>query len=526
MSMKMNVLGRWLVLAAIFAVAVPMMDGCRKSPEERAKEEAQIAEEVDQALAQIDETAAADKKEEALALTEKGMRNKKYKAHANRFVMKKVELLLGLNRHADACKIISENRKKDAPLAASLTERVYQDFQSKKMYAEILAWTKELLASPETLPPHQRIDYLFWGLDAALNLKQPDAARQSLTAITEAAPAKDVQQKLEQAFNRAVQKAETAAFVTEAFQNQAQTITDPAYKSLFLRLILQGQIAQKQWPEAAKTFETCIAQMDDEALMRVSRPFYQALRKNDNLAIAETAAATVIKQVPDKKRSAAFAARIWVDAGVKKDPTALPTRLSQLLEDKIDPNQVGGLLDQYFYGNIENKALIKDLCAIGQKLIPICTETNTVNAIKVKILDGAFITENYAVAVEMLEKGIPGKDKKWHEMSLPKVKAHLALQQNNPREAVKCFRAFMEVWRAQEQEEEFDPSTGVAYSKAWILGRNTDRIAGILDSIPDKEEAAKARAEAKAYYKEALEKAAKDETALKLLKEETKAYGL
>jgi len=84
----------------------------------------------------------------------------------------------------------------------------------------------------------------------------------------------------------------------------------------------------------------------------------------------------------------------------------------------------------------------------------------------------------------------------------------------------------MNAWIASKQEEEFDPTTGIAYSREWILGRNAHRIAGILDSIPDKEEADKARAEAKDYFKEALKKAAKDPEALKLLKEETKDMGL
>ena len=53
-----------------------------------------------------------------------------------------------------------------------------------------------------------------------------------------------------------------------------------------------------------------------------------------------------------------------------------------------------------------------------------------------------------------------------------------------------------------------------------------NRIAGILDSIPDKAAADQARAEAKAYFKIAVEKASKDAEATKLIKEETKDMGL
>lgn len=163
---------------------------------------------------------------------------------------------------------------------------------------------------------------------------------------------------------------------------------------------------------------------------------------------------------------------------------------------------------------------------MGERILAVCSDQTTVNNIKVKILDGAFITDNFDLAVHMLEQGIPGKDKLWHDMSLPKVKAHRAMAQKKPREAVQYFREFMNAWISSDQKEEFDPTSGIAYSREWILGRNANRIAGILDSIPDKAEADKARAEAKAYFKIALEKAANDAEAMKLLKEETKTMGL
>ena len=84
----------------------------------------------------------------------------------------------------------------------------------------------------------------------------------------------------------------------------------------------------------------------------------------------------------------------------------------------------------------------------------------------------------------------------------------------------------MDCWINSKQEEEYDPTSGIAYSKEWILGRNANRIANILDSIPDKAEADKAREEAKNYFRTAIKKAAADAEATKLIKEETKDMGL
>jgi len=82
----------------------------------------------------------------------------------------------------------------------------------------------------------------------------------------------------------------------------------------------------------------------------------------------------------------------------------------------------------------------------------------------------------------------------------------------------------MNAWIASDQEEEFDPTSGIAYSREWILGRNAKRIGDILDTIPDKAEADKARAEAKEYFKTAIKKAENDPAALELLKKETEGF--
>jgi hypothetical protein len=240
--------------------------------------------------------------------------------------------------------------------------------------------------------------------------------------------------------------------------------------------------------------------------------------------LVEQASKKMVFNAIGKTNAVNYAARVWVDTGVAANPRVLPERLDALLTAQISPVQVGNLFDRYFYEMAEQLTIIRALCTVGERILASCSDENTVNSIKVKILDGAFITENYDLAVSMLEKGIPGKDKAWHDMSLPKVKAHRAMAKNQPREAVSFFRAFMNAWLDSDQEEEFDPTSGIAYSREWILGRNAKRIAGILDTIPDKAEADKARAEAKGYFKTALKKAANDPAALKLLQEETQGF--
>ena len=247
---------------------------------------------------------------------------------------------------------------------------------------------------------------------------------------------------------------------------------------------------------------------------------FVSLQKAKKNELLKECAKLGISAATGKQKSIDYAARKWSETLFAENKKNLPGSLKDLQATSASPNQIASIFDRFFYEVANDKKMIKELCVIGTDLINKCSDENIANSLKVKILDGAFIIEDYDLAVSMLEKGIPGKDAAWHAMSLPKVKAHRAQAQNKPREAVKYYREFMDCWKTSEKEEEFDPTSGIAYSKEWILARNATRVAKILDSIPDKAEADKTREEAKRYFKVAIEKAKEDEAALKLVTEE------
>jgi ABC-type nitrate/sulfonate/bicarbonate transport system substrate-binding protein len=175
---------------------------------------------------------------------------------------------------------------------------------------------------------------------------------------------------------------------------------------------------------------------------------------------------------------------------------------------------------------IDSAEIVKQLCAVGAKILVCCKDESIIQSVKLKMLDGAFVAENYDLAVEMLEKGIPGKDQEWHALTIPKVKAHRALAKNKPLEAIDHFRQFMTEWKNAKKTEEFDPSTGIAYSREWILGRNALRIAKIYATIPDAEKQKETLVEANEYFKVALTKVEKNSEELKALTKEIKEAGL
>jgi tetratricopeptide (TPR) repeat protein len=284
--------------------------------------------------------------------------------------------------------------------------------------------------------------------------------------------------------------------------------------------------------------DKAIGLFSDERLARLSREIFSQLAKNDQKVKIESTAERIIRKSKEYARSALLAARYWIDSCTQSNPDQLPERLGFLIDNNIPADRVCMFYEDKFYNLSKNSSAMRKMCDFGRKLIAKCTsDTNTVNNITLRILDGAFIVGDYASAIEMIEKGVPGKDKSWHELTLPKVKAHWAMdramkekdeekRKDEFDQAASYFRDFMNVWLKSDKQEEVDPVSGICYSKEWILGYNAGRIGKIYLQIGKGDEAIKAFNEARDYYRKALKIAENDEEALKILKPEAAAFGV
>jgi hypothetical protein len=491
-----------------------------------AAREALLNREIERVLEKAAMLRMEDKTAEALDLIEKGLANPNYAVQKTSFFTEKIQLLLALNRDAAACEAVLAAWKTDPASARAVYGTIQTYYQQMNRHADVRAWCQKLRSPDVGLPPDLRDAVLKGQFTASLAMADETAACADLsTLFTELKPA-DAVPFVQQALNGLID-ANQHTFAAALLRHLGEKGSNiPLYRDMMVSLTLRCALAAKDWKQAPAAFDACIAHLPDDQLNKVIRSFFSVLQKNDKNTLIEQTSKKVIFNAPSKTNSANYAARVWVEIGVAANRGMLPERLDALLNANISPVQVGNIFDRHFYEMTEHLDIIRNLCAVGERILANCSDENTRNAVKVKVLDGAFITENYDLAVQMLEQGIPGKDKAWHDMSLPKVKAHRAMAQNNPRDAIGFFRDFMNAWIVSDQQEEFDPTSGIAYSREWILGRNAKRIADILDTIPDKAEADKARAESRAYFKTALEKAANDPEALRLLTAETRAMGL
>jgi len=332
-------------------------------------------------------------------------------------------------------------------------------------------------------------------------------------------------QTVQQAFDQmiragdyeAVEKAMAAILERKKLKN---------FHGMAAAFILKNRIATKRWDTLPELIMTCVSRLPEDASIALVRQSFDVLKKNKQLDILDNTCPQVWRAATKKNDVIRMATSTWVDIGIAKDRTLLPHRLEVLLKDKISPDQVGILFNRHFYNMIDSAEIVKQLCVVGAKILGRCKDESVIQSVKLKLLDGAFIAQNYDLAVEMLEKGIPGKDKEWHDTTLPKVKAHRALAKNKPLEAIENFRQFMTVWKNAKKTEEFDPSTGLSYSREWILGRNAVRIANIYASLPDTENQKKVLAEANEYFKVALTKVDNNSDEQKALTKEIKEAGL
>ncbi len=503
-----------------------LLTGCKPSREKISAQESLLGDEIEALFVRVQEMQSGNQVDEAIQLIDRGLVNPKYKGQKARFFTQKIQLMLVQNKDQMACALINQTLKSEPELARAGIGDIYNHYQQRNSHPDIRKWCKSLLEPGSGLPKDLLGQVLNWQLSAALAMADENGAENSLDEILSALTPEDAAPMIQRNLGDLIDAGQQKLVSALLRHLESKKLESPLYSNLFVTLSVRCVLAAKDWLNMTPAFNASVAQLPDDQLLKLSRTVFPVLQKNGQPSLMEQFSKQMIDHAIEKTNSVNYASRVWVENGVTTNKKMLPDRLETLLNAKVSPIQVGNLFDRYFYEMTDDLEIIRSLCSLGERILAVCSDEATVNNVKVKILDGAFITDNFDLAVHMLEQGIPGKDKAWHDMSLPKVKAHRAMAQKNPREAVQYFRDFMNAWIASDQKEEFDPTSGIAYSREWILGRNANRIASILDTIPDKAEADKARAEAKGYFKTAIEKAAGDAEASKLLKEETKKMGL
>lgn len=175
-------------------------------------------------------------------------------------------------------------------------------------------------------------------------------------------------------------------------------------------------------------------------------------------------------------------------------------------------------------------ARLKELLAFSDKLLKMGVLTApAANALKERRLDGFFLSGDFDGAIAYLEgEGVPNRTPAWCKGTAAKLRAHKAMEKKDNKEAVKQLLVFGAFMMSDEQKdfEDCDPTTGIVYSREWVVARNFMRCSKMSRELGDAAAADQYLASAKENFAVALTKAKEDEKSLETLKAEIKADNL
>ena len=171
---------------------------------------------------------------------------------------------------------------------------------------------------------------------------------------------------------------------------------------------------------------------------------------------------------------------------------------------------------------------LKELIAYTETLLPLCTKEGAA-ALTERRLDGFFLVGDYDSAIGLLESGkIASRTPAWCKGTAAKLRAHKAMDAKDNKEAIRQLQAFIDFMLSDEQKdfEDCDPTSGIFYSREWVVARNYMRCFNMASEMKDAAKAAEYKELAKKNFSIALKKAKDDQKSLPVLKEEAKSVGL
>ena len=205
-------------------------------------------------------------------------------------------------------------------------------------------------------------------------------------------------------------------------------------------------------------------------------------------------------------------------------------------ELRVSSKHLSGMVEDAFilfagngFPDAASQARIRKLLAFAEELKP-TLDAPSARTLQERMLDAHFVVNDFDGAVAILEKGLPGHSGNWCKAAIAKIRAHQAEEKKDDAEALKQFTAFGEAMAAEPDTgiPEFDPTSGVAYCRAWVLAKNARRCSEYAKRLGKADEAATFLAKAKELYAQALQKTTeeKDGKSLVVLKKEIAEAGL
>lgn len=448
---------------------------------------------------------ASRQPERARTLLKNALTDPAFEAHRPRVLYMTLVTLLSMNAVEEAKALLLEKLAQDFLLAQDSIGVVSEHLIAQGDKAGLLDWTATLLKAD--LPDPTRQAVLNWRLHGLfrtvvapfLDDDPPPSDSQALQSVSAAAFADQLLRAVPDPAHR-----------TEALRSAIETLSGDApsgraWQSLLAKLDIRLSLSQQDWPGSLDKLKSLRAQLDDAGLQRLMRAAVTAMHEIGAAEQIDVLCDLLMQWGDTHPRSEQTASYQWVLNALTHEQLALiPERIETLMDREADAALLFGAFNRLFYETVSDTEVVGRMLALADRLMPMLRDPRQRQTLKVLTLDGSFITHDYERTIALLEAGIPGRDASWHALALTKVLAHQAIDNNEPREAVKHLRAFMQAVVQSPEDVTADPATGIEHTRAMILGRNAKRIGDLLTEAGDTGAARVAYAEARVFYDQAL----------------------
>lgn len=460
---------------------------------------------------EVDDLLSAEKKDEATAKILGAMDDVKYAKYKADLATVIVRFLLFTEQVPKAKEFFLETIRTTPELARPGFEIIYSYYLNSGDAENAIAWTKELLEQP--LEDDMRQMATGWLLTGLLVGDKEDELFAELARLDKMDPAVAcgvAEELCRTTYHR--DRFDLLLREIDAF-SKAPYGSEPSLHQTILSYGLLAKAGKGDWESVKAGFPEILSTLESRPLRDTLNFLFARARQQKAVEAQNDLADAVLHSDACKDNTAVrnIAAREWIAAGVAIDKTCLPARAAALRALGIPAQTELSTISRHFYDVLEDKDVLKALIAEMDALAPLLDEDARRNTLDSLMLDAAFVTEDFERVLAIIDAGIADHDEAWHTMTRTKVLAHIALQKGNVDEAVKQFRAFMDLI-AKTTDVTPDPTSDVVYTPEAILGINAKRIGDIYKDAGRNEEAAKAYEEAKGYYQKALERAKGSET--------------
>ncbi|MCX6992144.1 MAG: hypothetical protein NT011_03265 [Kiritimatiellaeota bacterium] len=408
--------------------------------------------------------------------------------------------LLAAGNLAAAERIYQDTIAQRNGLDGNYYNSLHQYYISRNNAQAMLEWTTSLQG--KALPPDLRVQAFAWLFEASRAVgpvsRVTDLVPVCITNF-DASTARGLLTGVITAYDSAGDQA-AASKVLDALESTARLPAELRLLVICQRINLLFSTAQ--WAKAEKCFQKEAKALPDGELAACFQYAQACAGRAGQFDLRDRLCAWILKEQKNKTDTWQAAAGGWLKiAQERKTYADIPVRSEGLMQMGCPKKKLAFYYFEY-WNVVAKDGKPADLLAMlqfGERLSAVLADEPDKELIRARAMDGYFLLEDYERVLVLLEKPLPDMEGDDQANAINKIKAHLALQKGNKKEAVERFRTFMGTIKPSNQSP-MDPITGLVNTKEMCLGLNAKRIGDILSSMNDTQGAQAAYKEATGYY--------------------------